>query len=117
MSLEEVVKTALENPELTALGAGTLYTAGTYLMGRMHTYETTREAEQILEEGYSSGLDLLRGLYDKGKMDSARADIESKRKDPYPEIDDPEALGLEPGEDIESYWEDVRSERQPLRGD
>lgn len=109
--VEEIIKALSENPELALTGAGALYSAATYAAGRMHVYETTREAEDALEDGYNSPFDVLKGFYDKGKMDAAEKDINSKRRDPYPE-----PSFLESDEDIAHHLEEG-TERTPIRGD
>lgn len=76
MSLEEIVKTALENPELIAAGGTAAYGAATYMVGRSMKYNL-EEAEKELEEGfYNSPADILSGLYELGRKHACEAEID-----------------------------------------
>lgn len=79
MSLEEIARTILENPELTAsTGAAAVYSAGTYLAGRSQKF-TEKEAENLLDEGfYNSIEDYLKGLYGKGVADACRDELDQR---------------------------------------
>lgn len=68
MSLEEIAKIALENPETTAAVAGLSgYSALTYLAGRAQNFKSYNEAQERIEEGFYDSIgDYLKGLYDKG---------------------------------------------------
>lgn len=105
--MEELVKNLLEDPEMTAasagIAAGTAYAALTYVAGRSFNYGTLKEAEETLENDiYSSRLDYLKGLYDKGKEHAARVDIYEK-------------TSMET--DLEEEWEKARSEVEHSHGD
>lgn len=104
--VEEILKSISENPELVALGAGAAYAGLTYVAGRMETYATRIEADEAKEEAYDSPFDLLKGLYDKGKIDSAQQVLDDYGDDPFEQ--------LEP--DVK-YDEDVEPESDPVLSD
>lgn len=108
--MEELVKQLLEDPQMAAvsagLAAGATYAAATYALGRMQTYATKKEADEALETVYDSPLDVAKGLYDKGRKDSAMPIVEVH----YEELPDPE-------EEIDTHFDETGSETDPSYGD